>query len=90
MSFTIKELRKHKKNIDLELQKIKREYDKCKTTNHILHAIISIFTVGVWVVVWFLIASSNGKKREHYEELMAESEKALLDIEYSIEDLRHA
>ena len=89
MSFTIKELRLHKKSIDLELQKIKREYDKCKTTNHILHAIISFFTAGIWVVAWFLISFSNGKKRVHYEELMEESEKALLDIEYSIEDLKH-
>ncbi len=35
-----------------------------KPVNHILHAILSIFTCAIWLVVWFFIAQSGGERRE--------------------------
>ena len=31
--------------------------------NHILHLILSIVTLGVWVVVWIIISLTGGEKR---------------------------
>jgi hypothetical protein len=31
--------------------------------NHILHLLITIFTIGLWVIVWILLAASGGEKR---------------------------
>ena len=30
--------------------------------NHILHLLLSIFTLGFWVIVWILIALNGGPK----------------------------
>ncbi|MNL21261.1 hypothetical protein D3C87_1425420 [compost metagenome] len=30
-----------------------------KTTNHILHLLLCIPTFGLWLIVWFFVASSN-------------------------------
>jgi len=31
--------------------------------NHILHLILSIITLGVWLIVWLLVAAWGGEKR---------------------------
>lgn len=33
-------------------------------TNHLLHFLIGIFTLGVWWIVWFFIAIFGGEKRQ--------------------------
>lgn len=38
------------------------EYSNAKT-NHVLHLLLTIFTAGVWVIPWILIAASNAGKR---------------------------
>lgn len=30
-----------------------------KNTSHILHLLLTIFTGGLWVIVWLIVASSN-------------------------------
>lgn len=35
---------------------------KKKKTNHLLHLILSILTVGFWIVIWVLVAASNGSE----------------------------
>jgi len=30
-----------------------------KKTNHILHVIMTVLTGGLWLIVWFFVASSN-------------------------------
>ena len=35
-----------------------------KPVNHILHLLLSLFTVGIWVLVWIGLAISGGEKRE--------------------------
>ncbi|MBA3565245.1 MAG: hypothetical protein H0W31_00130 [Actinobacteria bacterium] len=38
---------------------------KGKPTNHILHLILSIITVGAWLIVWILVALLAGEKQKH-------------------------
>ena len=33
---------------------------KKKKTNHVLHLLLSIITVGIWIIIWILVAASNG------------------------------
>lgn len=32
------------------------------STAHVLHLLLSIVTFGVWILVWFLVAVSNGSQ----------------------------
>ena len=32
--------------------------------NHLLHALITLFTVGLWAIVWIALAILGGEKRE--------------------------
>jgi len=41
---------------------VNMELDKFKT-NHILHLLLSIFTLSVWVIIWLLCAASNVSQR---------------------------
>lgn len=34
-----------------------------KTPNHVLHLLLSIFTVGLWIIVWIIIAMTNKDAR---------------------------
>lgn len=33
-------------------------------TNHVLHLLLSIITVGIWIPVWILVAVLGGEKRK--------------------------
>lgn len=33
--------------------------------NHVLHAILSFFTCGLWLVIWALLAALGGETRRH-------------------------
>jgi Protein of unknown function (DUF2510) len=35
-----------------------------KPVNHVLHAIITIFSCGLWGIVWIILAITGGEKRE--------------------------
>ncbi|WP_455206562.1 hypothetical protein [Kaarinaea lacus] len=83
---TKNELKAHKRTIELELKKAERDYENSKT-NHILHAIISIFSIGAWVVVWIIIALTNNARRVKLESLMDKSNHTLAEIEDSINEL---
>lgn len=47
---------------DLEMQYQATILAKYKT-NHVLHLLLSIITVGFWIPVWLLVALSNGMER---------------------------
>lgn len=32
--------------------------------NHVLHVILSVITLGLWLIVWFLVAVFGGEKRK--------------------------
>jgi hypothetical protein len=35
-----------------------------KPVNHILHALLSIFLLGLWLIVWLIVGLTGGEKRE--------------------------
>ena len=37
---------------------------KGKPVNHVLHAIVSIFSCGIWLLVWLILALTGGERRE--------------------------
>jgi hypothetical protein len=37
---------------------------KGKDVNHVLHVLISIFTCGLWLIVWLILIITGGEKRQ--------------------------
>lgn len=37
---------------------------KGKPTNHVLHLILSLITLGIWLIVWVLVAIFAGQKQK--------------------------
>jgi hypothetical protein len=37
---------------------------KGKAVNHVLHVLITVFTLGLWLPVWLILALTGGEKRE--------------------------
>ena len=37
---------------------------KGQRPNHILHLLLSVFTGGLWIPVWILVAMTGGEKRK--------------------------
>ena len=35
-----------------------------KPVNHVLHAILTLFTIGLWAIAWIILALTGGEKRE--------------------------
>lgn len=79
MTLSADTLYKHKKEIELDIHKMELQYAKTNT-NHILHLLLSMITVGFWLIVWFVIANSNARRRVKLEKLISESKSALIDI----------
>lgn len=36
---------------------------KGKKVNHVLHAILSLITAGIWLIVWLLLVLTNKRQR---------------------------
>jgi preprotein translocase subunit YajC len=53
----------------IELTKLQSNRDKYKT-NHVLHLLLSLFTLSIWVIPWFLIARSNANKRDKVDKFI--------------------
>ena len=34
-----------------------------KNVNHVLHLLVSVFTLGLWLPIWLLLALNGGQKR---------------------------
>lgn len=80
MSMTSAELKQHKTNIEIDLVKIERALSKAYT-NHVLHLLLSLITMGFWVIIWLLIANGNIRKRMKLEKLIEESKKSINEID---------
>jgi hypothetical protein len=39
-----------------------------KQTNHVLHLLLSIVTVGAWLIVWLLVANSNNRHNQRIDQ----------------------
>ena len=37
---------------------------KGSNTNHILHLLLAVFTVGLWIPVWIIVALTSGEQRK--------------------------
>jgi hypothetical protein len=46
-----------------------------KRTSHLLHFFLSIFTLGLWVIVWLLVAASNGIDNANIDRKIAKGKK---------------
>lgn len=89
MEMSLRELKEHRRNIRLDVDKMERAYAGLET-NHVLHAIISIFTVGMWVLVWVVLFLANNDNRKKLAKKLDESRLALMEIEDSIEELQQS
>jgi hypothetical protein len=38
-----------------------------KQTNHVLHLLLSMVTVGAWLIVWLLVANSNNRHNQRID-----------------------
>ena len=72
-SLSKKELKGRKREVELRLKQIEREYrkkyEKKNKTNNTLHLILSVITVGFWFLVWMYIAIGNSQSRNIREGL---------------------
>ncbi len=82
---SLRDLRHHKKAIELKLKQTERELDGFKV-NHILHLILSIVTVGFWIIVWIILTIKTNRRGERLMKLIDEANIALVDIDDLIED----
>ena len=48
---------------------------KKKKTNHILHLLLSIFTFGVWLLIWILVAISNSSENAKIDRQIKKGKK---------------
>lgn len=71
------------------MEKLRRELLK-SNTNHVLHMIISFFSIGLWVVPWFCISMFNRTKRNKFEMLIDDGRYSLSDIDISIEKIKES
>ena len=49
-----------------EIDILKMKLAKVKTS-HLLHFFLSLFTGGLWVIVWVVVAAANGSKEKNLE-----------------------
>ena len=46
-----------------------------KKTSHLLHLILSAVTFGIWVIIWILVAASNGSGNAKIDRSIAKGKK---------------
>lgn len=52
----------------VEMIRIQGLINKYKTS-HLLHAVLTLFCLGLWIIPWILISSHNASYRAKYEKL---------------------
>lgn len=57
-------------------QEVSVMLSKKKKTSHLLHLILCIPTVGLWSIMWFLVAISNASENSRIDRLIAKGKKA--------------
>ena len=81
---SLRDLKNHKKTIELKLKQAERELSGFKV-NHILHLLLSVVTVGFWIIVWIVLAVKTNRRSEKLVKLIDEANKSLIDIDDLIE-----
>lgn len=74
--------------IDSDIARYER-YERNAKCNHILHLLLSVFTMGIWVIVWLITSLNTASQRKSYEHtlrcLYSERGQALIDSTQSKE-----
>lgn len=52
-----------------QLMKLQAQKEKFKT-NHILHFLLSLATIGLWVIPWFLVSFTNSLHKNNVERII--------------------
>jgi hypothetical protein len=69
--------------LQLEMARLNSKVDGYRTS-HALHALLSLFMLGFWVIPWILIAQSNASQRRQLEGLMGSIVESAGDSEAQI------
>lgn len=80
---TREQLYNYKTEIYTDMQKMERLYAAART-NHILHLLLSIFTGGLWLVIWLFVAADNTQKRRTLGKKIDESHLLLRNIDHRL------
>lgn len=48
---------------------------KKKKTSHLLHLVLSILTVGFWIIIWVLVGASNGSENARIDRKIKKGKK---------------
>ena len=48
---------------------------KKKNTSHVLHLLLSVFTAGLWIIIWLIVAASNGSENRRIDNMIAQGKK---------------
>ena len=48
---------------------------KKKKTNHVLHLLLSLITFGIWILIWLIVAASNGSENSKIDKMIAKGKK---------------
>jgi hypothetical protein len=48
---------------------------KKKKTSHVLHLLLSVITAGLWIIIWLLVAASNGSENRRIDKQIAKGKK---------------
>jgi predicted XRE-type DNA-binding protein len=56
-------------------QEVQVMLSKKKKTSHLLHLVLSLLTVGVWVLIWFIVALSNHMENAGIDRKIAAGKK---------------
>ena len=49
---------------------------KKKKTSHVLHLLLSVVTAGIWLIIWIIVAASNGSENSRIDKMIAKGKKA--------------
>lgn len=56
-------------------QEVQVMLSKKKSTSHLLHLILCIPTLGFWVIIWLLVAASNGTENAKIDRKISKGKK---------------
>lgn len=56
-------------------QEVQVMLSKKKKTSHLLHLVLSLLTVGVWILIWFIVALSNHMENAGIDRKIAAGKK---------------
>ena len=48
---------------------------KKKKTSHVLHLLLSIITIGIWLIIWLIVALSNSMENSRIDSVIKKGRK---------------